>query len=81
MKIKKIMQSEEDIKQKIIKEYFSKYDISLGKIDLTMSEKDTMHLGAEAKPTPHDIYKMFAQLFLTVNNEMKKVGCYLSSLF
>jgi len=33
------MQSEEDIKQKIIKEYFSKYDISLGKIDLTVSEK------------------------------------------
>jgi hypothetical protein len=68
------MKSEEDIKQKISKKYFSQFEISLGKIDFTVSKNDTNLLWAEAKNTPHDIYKMFAQLFLTVNNEMKKTA-------
>jgi hypothetical protein len=70
------MKSEEDIKQKISKKYFSQFEISLGKIDFTVSLNDTNLLWAEAKPSPTDIHKMFAQLFLTVKPELNKLGIH-----
>ena len=87
---------EEELKNKVAAVFFGKYDCTriVGNIDFCVSPKrrdprqmtfipDAPILWAEAKNHPTDIYKMLAQLILTIKGEQKGdiepprfVGCF-----
>ena len=75
---------EEELKNRVAAAYFGKYDCTriVGNIDFCVSPKrrdprqmtfipDAPILWAEAKNHPTDIYRMLAQLILTIKGEMK----------
>ena len=87
---------EEELKNKVAAEFFGKYDCTriVGNIDFCVSPKrrdprqmtfipDAPIFWAEAKNHPTDIYRMLAQLILTIKGEQKGdiepprfVGCF-----
>ena len=87
---------EEELKNRIATLYFGKYDCTriVGNIDFCVLPKrrdprqmmfipDTPILWAEAKNHPTDVYRMLAQLILTIKGEQKGdmepprfVGCF-----
>ena len=87
---------EEELKNRVATVYFGRFDCTriVGNIDFCVSPKrrdprqmtfvpDPPILWAEAKNHPTDIYRMLAQLILTIKDEQKNdvepprfVGCF-----
>ena len=76
---------EEELKNRIATKYFSKFDCDaiVKRIDFSVSTMwHTPLLWAEAKQTPTDVYKMLAQLLLTIKQDVydnlppKFLGCF-----
>ena len=76
---------EEELKNRIATKYFKKYDCDaiIKRIDFCVSTMwHTPLLWAEAKQSPTDIYKMLAQLLLTIKQDVydnlppKFLGCF-----
>ncbi|MBR6177343.1 MAG: hypothetical protein IKQ70_05580 [Bacteroidales bacterium] len=75
---------EEEIKNKIAQRYFKKYDCTeiIKRIDFAVRLGNNYLLWAEAKQQPTDIYKMLAQLLITINADArdltppKFIGCF-----
>ena len=75
---------EEEIKNKIAQRYFKKYDCTeiIKRIDFAVRLGNNYLLWAEAKQQPTDIYKMLAQLLITIKADArdltppKFIGCF-----
>ena len=72
---------EEELKNRIGQSFFQQFDYNqiIGTIDFCVAAKDNKnyyHLWAESKNSSTDIYKMFAQLFLTIKPELNKLGLH-----
>ena len=75
---------EEELKNRIATKYFKKFDCDgiIKRIDFSVRMCDNYLLWAEAKQQPTDIYKMLAQLLITIKSDAcnitppKFLGCF-----
>lgn len=75
---------EEELKNRIATKYFKKFDCDgiIKRIDFSVKNKLGYLLWAEAKQQPTDIYKMLAQLLITIKSDAwdltppKFIGCF-----